>query len=66
MTLSKDQVISVAHPQRRSGPATLGRYSGAAVDIDVSKLNAGDVLTFSVDIYTPDHDGLGANLGDLR
>ena len=41
-----------------------GDYAGAAVDIDVSKLNAGDVLTFSVDIYTPDHDGLGFNLGD--
>lgn len=41
-----------------------GDYSGAAVDIDVSKLNAGDVLTFSVDIYTPDTDGFGGNLGD--
>jgi hypothetical protein len=39
-------------------------YCGAAIDIDVSKLNAGDVLTFSVDIYTPDHDGLGRGLGD--
>jgi hypothetical protein len=41
-----------------------GDYSGAAVDIDVSKLNAGDVLTFSVDIYAPDTDGLGNNLGE--
>ncbi len=41
-----------------------GDYAGAAVDIDVSKLNAGDVLTFSVDIYTPDEDGFGRNLGD--
>ena len=41
-----------------------GDYAGAAVDIDVSKLNAGDVLTFSVDIYTPDNDGLGSNLGE--
>jgi uncharacterized protein (TIGR03382 family) len=41
-----------------------GGFSGAAVDIDVSKLNVGDVLTFSVDIYTPDTDGLGAGLGD--
>lgn len=41
-----------------------GDFSGAAVDIDVSKLNAGDVITFSVDIYAPDNDGLGNNLGE--
>ena len=41
-----------------------GDFAGAAVDLDVSKLNAGDVLTFSVDIYTPEGDGFGRNLGE--
>jgi hypothetical protein len=41
-----------------------GDYSGAALDIDVSKLNAGDVLTWSVDIYTPQDDGFGRGLGE--
>ncbi len=41
-----------------------GDYAGAAIDIDVSKLNAGDILTFSVDIYTPENDGVGRGLGE--
>ena len=60
-TRSKDLATSVVLP-RPSLAGNPGDFSGAAVDIDVSKLNAGDVITFSVDIYAPDNDGLGNNL----
>lgn len=41
-----------------------GDFAGAALDIDVSKLSAGDVLTFSVEIYTPENDGFERGLGE--
>lgn len=36
-----------------------GAGGGAALNLDVSKLNAGDVLDWSIDMYTPSGDGLG-------
>ena len=63
MTLSKDRVTIGGSSAAKVWAGNPSEYSGAAIDIDVSKLNAGDVLTFS-STSTPHHDGLGANLGD--
>jgi hypothetical protein len=47
-------------------PPWIGQGGGAAMLLDVAKLNAGDVLDWSIDMYTPSGDGLGRSKDNHR
>lgn len=43
-----------------------GQGAGSAINLDVNKMGAGDVLDWSIDMYTPTNDGLGRDKANHR
>ena len=43
-----------------------GQGAGSAINLDVGKMGAGDVLDWSIDMYTPSGDGLGRDKANHR